>query len=210
MELKNLIVVLALIIFLSACDRTNPTVVVEPFVPPSVEQPIGKGLNIDAIASQRGGLLTSARTIVPIENIAAELGKTVQDIVVKDSSPGGPAATHSSCFFKWSDFEVNNAGILIQVMLNPLGPEYPEYIEKFITSKKSLGEQNTEGEKILFQTLQGIGDDGAYSYEAGKYFWRLGDKVIMSIAFNSAHSEEDQYRIATSLGKQMIENYVKG
>ncbi|MFT4567404.1 MAG: hypothetical protein ACI9FN_002370 [Saprospiraceae bacterium] len=210
MKLKHLVVLLTLAISIAACDGTKPTVVVKSFVPPTVDQPIGKGLNIDAIASQRGGLLTSARTIVPIEYIAAELGKTVQDIVVKDSSPGGPGATHSSCFFKWSDFEVNNAGLLIQIMINPLGDEYPEYVEKFISSKKSLGEQDTEGEKILFQTLQGIGDDGAYSYEAGKYFWRLGDKVIMSIAFNSAHSEEGQYRIATSLAKQMINNYVKG
>ena len=179
-------------------------------MPPTVDNPVGKDLDIDAIIAQRGSLIPSVRVLVPIENIATELGKSVQEIIVKDSSPQGPKATHSSCFFKWSDFEVNNAGILLQVMMNPLGDEYPDYVEKFISSKKSLGEQDTDGEKVLFQTLQGLGDDGAYSYEAGKYFWRLGDKVIMSIAFNSAHSPEDQYRIATSIGKQMVDNYVKG
>ena len=199
-----------MIIGMSACDGTKPTTVVKPFVPPTIDNPIGKGLNIDEVISQRGRAIPSVRYLVPIEFIASQLGKTVADIVVKDSSPQGANATHSSCFFKWSDFEVNNAGILLQVMTNPLGDEYPEYVEKFITSKKSLGEQDLDGAKILFKTLQGFGDDGAYSYEGGKYFWRLGDKIIMSIAFNSAHSPEDQYRIATAIGKQMVDNYVKG
>lgn len=210
MNLKNLFVTIILIIGLSACDGTKPTTIVKPFVPPTVDNPVGKGIDVDAIIAQRGSLIPSARTLVPIENIASELGKTVADIVVKDSSPQGLKATHSSCFFKWSDFEVNNAGILLQIMKNPLGDEYPEYVEKFISSKKALGEQDTEGNKVIFSTLQGLGDDGAYSYEAGKYFWRLGDKIIMSVAFNSSHSPEDQYRIAMAIGQQMTNNYVKG
>jgi len=209
MNLKNLIVISVLVIGMSACDGTKPTTIVKPFVPPTVDNPIGKGINMNEVLSRKGSRIPSAKTLIPIEDIASVLGKNVEDIVVKDSSPGGANPTHSSCFFKWSDFEVNNAGILLQVMKNPLGDEYPDYVEKFISSKKSLGEQDTEGQKVLFKTLQGFGDDGAYSYEAGKYFWRLGDEIIMSIAFNSAHSAEDQYRIATTLGKQMTENYLK-
>lgn len=207
-QMKKIVLIVA-IASLMACDGNKPTVIATPFVPPVVENPVGQGLNIDNIIAQRGSLLSNVQTLVPIETVAGALDKSVSEIIVKDASPRDGKETHSSCFFKWSDFEVNNAGILIQIMANPLGEEYPDYVPKFIESKRTLGEQDTEGEKNIFKTLQGLGDDGAYSYEAGKYFWRLGDKVIMSIAFNSAHSEEDQYRIAQTLGKIMTENYIK-
>ena len=63
---------------------------------------------------------------------------------------------------------------------------------------------------MVFKTLEGLGDDGAYSTEAGKYFWRLGDQVVFSIAFNTTHTPEQQYRIARNLGALLTQNYVDG
>lgn len=203
-------IVLGLILLaLCACNGNKATELVGPFVPPTVTNPIGKGLDIDAIIARRGSAIAQVSGLIPTNEIAEILGKTEAEIEVKDSSPRTPTATHSSTFFKWEDFEVNNAGVLLQILINPLGDEYPDYVPKFIDSKRMLGEQDLDNERHYFKKYEEFGDDGSYSYEAGKYFWRLGDKVIMSVAFNAAYSEEDQYRIATTIGKKMVENYIR-
>ncbi len=206
-------IIVFLLFGMMACNGngcgTKGTELVGPFTPPTAKNPIGQDLNIDAVIAKRGAILVSTTTLVPIEEIAEVLGKEVNEILIKDASQSGPGATQSSTFFKWSDYEVDNAGILLQIMKNPLGDEYPDYVTKFIDAKRVTGEQTPEGDREYFKKLEGLGDDGSYSYAAGKYFWRLGDKVIMGVLFNSAHSEEDQYRIATTIGKKMIENYLK-
>ena len=174
-------------------------------------EPVGQGVDMKELLVKRGGqLLPNSCGIVSIDDIAQALELTPRDIEVTDSSPRGANAPHSSCFFKWSDYDLPNAGILFQAMRNPLGDEFPNYVEVFIESKKSTGEQGIDEKPILFKTLSGLGDDGAYSTEAGKYFWRLGNELILSISFNTMHTPEQQYRIARNLGALMTQNYVDG
>lgn len=173
--------------------------------------PVGKGANMTEILAKRNGvLLTNACNIVSLKDIAQALEVEESMLEVTDSSPSGSNATHSSCFFKWPDDEMGNAGILFQAMRNPMADEIPNYIELFIESKKATGEQGIGEAPIIFKNLEGLGDDGAYSTDAGKYFWRLGDQLILSIAFNSPHSPEEQYRIARKLGALMTQNYIDG
>ena len=172
---------------------------------------VGKGLDIDAIAQKRGSLLVPACIVVPLTKISSLVGVSADAIDIADSSPKDANPSHSSCFFKWEDFDVVSAGILLQVRINPLGEdEYPDYIKMFIDSKRDMGERTIEGEVDKFITFEGFGDDGAYSYSSGKYFWQLGNKVLMSIAFNTSHTPEEQYKIATGLATEMVNNYANG
>jgi hypothetical protein len=173
--------------------------------------PVGVNVNMTEVLAKRNGLLLpNSCNIVSLTDIADALNVQESMLEVTDSSPRGSNATHSSCFFKWPDDEIGNAGILFQAMRNPMEDEIPNYIELFIESKRTSGEQGVGEAPDIFKTLEGLGDDGAYSTEAGKYFWRLGDQIIFSIAFNSPHSPEEQFRIARKLGVLMTQNYIDG
>ena len=215
------------IFFLFACNQTasengnqkeqstsvTPKVVTQEdhdnFQPKATGGAIGKGLNMTEVIEKRGGrMLDNACSIIPRRVIAEALGKNAGDFKLSNSTPRDANPTHSSCFFKWSDFDVPNAAILIQMMRNPVGDEFPDWVVQFITSKKEMGESTTDGDRDVFKTFEGFGDDGAYSTVGGKYFWRLGDQVVFSIAFNSAHSPEDQYEIAVKLATVLTQNYL--
>lgn len=173
--------------------------------------PVGVGVDMSQVLAKRNGvLLPNSCNIVNIEKIAEALEVPANAIEITDSSPAGSNPTHSSCFFKWEDVQMPNAGILFQAMRDPMGGEFPNYVQVYIESKKTTGEQGIGEQPMIFKTLEGLGDDGAYSTEAGKYFWRLGDDVIFSIAFNSPHSADQQYRIARKLGALMTQNYIDG
>ncbi len=205
--MKKYLVLLLLTGYLSCQDQGCNAVSggAESFVP------VGQGVDIDAVVQQRGGvLLPNTCGIVAHEDIAEALELTVQDLEITDSSPRDNNPTHRSCFFKWSDMELSNAGILFQAMRNPVGDEYPNYVELFIESKLTTGERGMEGDAVVFEPLEGLGDAGAYSASEGKYFWRLRDKVIFSIAFNTTHTPEQQYRIARRLGYLITKNYIDG
>lgn len=180
------------------------------FKPKPIDGAIGKGLNMTEVIEKRGGrLLDNACSIIPRNTIAEALGKNSGDFKLTNSSPRDANRTHSSCFFKWSDFDVANAGILIQMMRNPVGDEFPDWVVQFVKSKKELGESTADGEKDIFKTFEGFGDDGAYSTVGGKYFWRLGDQVVFSLAFNTGHAPEEQYDIAVKLATTMTQNYLR-
>ena len=101
-----------------------------------------------------------------------------------------------------------NAGMFIQMIRNPFPDEYPDYISKYVASYRTEGEQGVEMDPIYFKKFEGFGDDGSYSTEAGKYYWRLGEAVSFLIAFNTTHTPEEQYRIATTVAKEMTLNYI--
>lgn len=174
-------------------------------------EPVGVGLNVEEIIAKRNGLVVAnACNMVPLEQIAEALGLEATQLEVTDSSEKGANRKSSSCFFKWDDFDLPNAGILFQSMRNPMPDEIPDYVIRFIESKKSTGERGIDEAPILFQDFPGIGDEGAYSTDAGKYFWRLGDKALLSIAFNTTHSATEQYVIARKLATLMTEGYIAG
>jgi len=91
---------------------------------------------------------------------------------------------------------------------NPLGNDYPDYVSQMISSKRVLGEQAVEGQAVLYKKFDGFGDDGSYSTEGGKYFWRIGEEMVFQIAFNTTHDPNEQYNAARKIAKAMTENYI--
>ena len=182
------------------------------FVPASAPtgNAIGQGFDIEAHIEKKGRILGNACSIVPKRTIAEALNVDVRDIYLRNSTPRDEKRTHTSCFFKWDDPELSNAGIMLQMMRNPNEEEFIDYAKKFIEAFRVRGERGVEpGEVIMYEKFEGFGDDGSYSTEGGKYFWRLGDKIIFGIAFNTLHTAQEQYQIATTLAKVMTENYMR-
>ncbi len=177
----------------------------------SPKGPVGVGLDMDAVLEQRGGeVVAEACAIVDIEDIAEALGVEPNEIEVTDSSYPGKNRKASSCFFKWNDFDLPNSGILLQFQRNTFADEYPDYFVGVIESKKTSGESGLGPEAIFFDDFPDIGDDGAYSYKAGSCVWRLGNKVMLSISFNTTFSEHEQYKVARKIAAKMTENYIAG
>lgn len=176
-----------------------------------VKGPVGVGLDMDAVLEQRDGVIVAeACTLVDIADIAEALDLEPNEIEVTDSSYPGKDRKASSCFFKWNDFDLPNSGILLQTQRNTFADEYPDYFIGVIESKKTSGENGLSPETIIYQDFPDIGDDGAYSYKAGSCVWRLGNKVMLTISFNTTFSEERQYKVARQIAAKMTENYVAG
>lgn len=177
----------------------------------AVKGPVGVGLDMDAVLEQRGGVVVAeACTLVDIADIAEALDLEPNEIEVTDSSYPGKNRKASSCFFKWNDFDLPNSGILLQTQRNTFVDDYPDYFVGVIESKKTSGENGLSPETIFFDDFPDIGDDGAYSYKAGSCVWRLGNKVMLTISFNTTFSEERQYRVARKIAAKMTENYIAG
>lgn len=222
----NKFILLSAVLFITSCTggcnnggevSSDPATVIvkgnaehENFQPSSTTGSIGQGLDVDALLAKRRSMLGNACSIVPQKVVADALGLTPQDLILRNSTPRDDNPTHTSCFFKWEDYDLPNAGILLQLMRNPTPEDFEEYVPVFIESFRLRGEQGVGEEPIVYRKFEGFGDDGSYSTEGGKYFWRLGDKIIFGIAFNTTHAPEEQYQIATTLAKVMTENYIKG
>ena len=179
------------------------------FVPEVPEVAIGANFDVESRLANRTRLLPSACAIVRRNEVAEVLGLTVQDLIVTNSTPRDRNPTHSSCFYKWDDGILSNAGVMLQMMRNPNEEEFPDYVSAFIHAFRTKGERGLDEAPIIYEEFHGFGDDGAYSIEGGKYFWRLGEKIIFGIAFNTSHSPEEQYRIATDFAKLMTERFMK-
>lgn len=180
------------------------------FVPEAPKEVIGRSVDVRTIVDEKKKVQfrRMACSLVSAQIVAEALGRTKEEVQQRNATPRDADPGQTACFYKWSDYTVPNAGIFIQLMRNPLGEEYPDYVSKMIEGKKEMGERGIEEEAILFKTFQGFGDDGAYSTEAGKYFWRIGEEVVFQIAFNTAHTPQEQYNIATKLAKEATENFL--
>lgn len=169
--------------------------------------PIGQNVDLVALAARKGGRLDQACTLITDVEMALALGKTKEEIVLNNAlSEDDPY--HTACFYKWEDPELFNAGMFIQLMSNPYDDELPTFVSQFIEQKRSNGERDVDGIATVFKQLSGWGDDGSYDVETAKYFWRLGEEVAFSIAFNTTHTQEEQYQIATHLATMLTDNYL--
>lgn len=149
--------------------------------------------------------LPEACQLIETSMISQLFDVDVEAINVKDGNPD--AKEYRSCFFKWDDINYPNTGVLIQILRNPVPEEYPEYLTYTVANKRSLGE-NIVGASapVLAEKFPGFGDDGSYSYEIGKYYWRVKDDVAFMLAFNMDISKEDQMRAARTLAERVMEN----
>ncbi len=142
-----------------------------------------------------------------------ELGKMMKiDSELIRTKDGSTSKTKSarSCFFRWDGEHSSNSGVLIQVQSNPIPNEFFQYGSTFIASKLNTGEQAYDGVEEIsfkFKPFNGIGDDGAYNHELGKYFWRQGEDIVFMLAFNLGLDEKEQLSLARKLAKMVMGRY---
>lgn len=161
-------------------------------------------------SSKSGALsLPDACSLVTDAEMASYIGVNVGEVEVKDGS-GANATTSRSCFFKWEDSGVPNAGVMVQVMKNPVQDDVPEYLELYIENKKKSGEKSFQDDKSYkYEDFPGYGDAGAYSYPLHKYTWRIGRDYAFLIAFNANFSKSQEMDIAKKVADKMMANFKK-
>lgn len=148
-------------------------------------------------------------TYITPEILANILGKPVGEITSKDGSNVKNPKSRN-CFYKLLNQEPINAGVMVSAELNPLPDEISSYHSTSIKSKKTIGENSMQGSKPhVYKDFPGIGDDGAYSYELGRYVWRVGEEITFMVAFNTNYSEAKQKKIARQIAEKIMEAYNK-
>jgi hypothetical protein len=138
------------------------------------------------------------------ETIAKYVGIPAASIMLADgSSP--TSDLQRACFFKWDGSEIKNAGVMVQVQQNPVADDVPTYLTYMVQSLKTEGENNMTGANIMFYDWKEFGDDGAYSTEAGKYVWRIGNDWAFMVAFNTTMTAREQQKAAKAFAKEVME-----
>ncbi len=164
----------------------------------------GKGSGKKATINDAG--LPEPCELITIEELSRIFRISQDAISIKDASDA--AAPHTvSCFFRWDAGAYDNQGILIQVMKNPIPEEFEYWVSTFVSSKRTKGEQTFMGEPLNFKykDYPGYGDDGSYSYELGKYFWRIGEEKVFMIAFKvDGLLENQQVDYANKINDKMM------
>ncbi|HPQ21879.1 MAG TPA: hypothetical protein PK147_08510 [Saprospiraceae bacterium] len=156
----------------------------------------------------QGLFVPDACSLLNTSWLAGVLGVNESQIQVKDGSDSHmPNA--KACFFKYDDEDLGNAGILLQVMTNPVHDEFPEWVSQFVNAKITDGEQDytTTNELYKYKPWKALGDGGAYSSELSKYHWRLGNNYLFLLAFNLDKSEDDKLAMAQKIGNKVLENF---
>lgn len=150
--------------------------------------------------------IPDACSLLNSEDVAKVLGVDANAIKVKASNSLQSPHT-KSCFYRW-DGASPNTGILVQVQGNPIPEEYAEWVSLFVSSKRTSGEKSMGSTDVhLYKKLEGLGDDGSYSHELGKYIWRDANNYVFMVAFNTNSAPAKQLADAKALGKIIMSNY---
>lgn len=146
--------------------------------------------------------MISEATLQTILNIS---GSAVN--IKESNDPGNTSA--KSCFFKWDAADTPNAGILIQILTNPVYSEYPQYISNYVSSKLTEGETVLGAEKATrFNKFTAGGINGAYSFDQSRFYWNLGNNYLFMLAFNvSTLSEDKMVQVAEQIVVEVHKNF---
>ncbi len=136
--------------------------------------------------------------------IAKYLGIPAESINLADGS-SSKSQLQRACFFKWDGTALKNAGVMVQIQQNPVADDVPEYFTYMVQSLKKDGENSLNGGNTKFYDWPGFGDDGAYSTEAGKYVWRVGNDWAFMVAFNTELKGKDQERAAKAFAQEVMD-----
>ncbi|MBK9734569.1 MAG: hypothetical protein IPO92_06205 [Saprospiraceae bacterium] len=140
-----------------------------------------------------------------LKSILAISGSPV-DIKPADD-PGNISA--KSCFFKWEDVNTPNAGILIQIMTNPVYDDAADYISKFVSSKLTEGETVLGDEApIKFKRFSAGDSNGAYSFDQSRFYWNFKNDYLFMLAFNvSTFDEAKMLDVAKKIIVEIDKNF---
>lgn len=158
-------------------------------------------------ANPAGITVPSACTIVSVDWIKSNLGLMDKNVIIKDASDP-TKKDYTSCFFKWENSaQEPDAGILIQVMINPVYDEFPEWVTKFISAKITDGENVMGGEAPIKYKKFNAGVEGAYSYDMKRFYWRNDDKFLFMLAFNIMDDENTMLDKAQKIVAEINKNF---
>ncbi|HRD06753.1 MAG: hypothetical protein U0V54_01195 [Saprospiraceae bacterium] len=145
-------------------------------------------------------------TLIPVSFLNSTFGLRSAPEIKNGTMKPRPA--EKSCFFKFEDPKKPNGGIMLQIMTNPFPSEIPDYPDMVIKGKIADGEQVPYENKVLkFGPWNELGDGGCYSYEAGKYHWKIKDQYVFLLAFNTYHDEAAQKQLAAKIGREIMKNF---
>jgi|GEM_PF-1344340 len=147
--------------------------------------------------------LPDACSLVSRETVAKQFGVELRYVNVIDGNPQGEESR--SCFFKWDDPDYPNAGILVQIQANPMVEELPDWPAYAVANKRTTGETIMGDEAAtIYELWPGIGTDGSYSYDLGKYYWRIKNDLVLMLAYNMNITEEKQKETAYAIAEEMM------
>lgn len=138
------------------------------------------------------------------QTVATLIGNTAEEINIRAGQSQNEFAR--SCFFKWSTPDFPNAGMLVQILKNPVEDEYSEWAFMFIETKKSMGETalSNPDQPIKYSTLKGVGEQACYNIDQSKCYFRIGQTVYL-VALNGV--DEDK---RLDLLKNVAQEVIKG
>jgi len=136
------------------------------------------------------------------ETVASLIGNTAEEINIRAGQSQNEFAR--SCFFKWSTADFPNAGMLVQILKNPVEDEYSEWAFMFIETKKSMGETalSDPNNPIKYTTLPDIGEQACYNLAQSKTYFRVGETVYL-VALNGV-DEDKRLDLMKNVAREVI------
>ena len=149
--------------------------------------------------------LPDACTLLKRESVANQFGVELRYINVIDGNPEGEESR--SCFYKWDDPDYPNAGILVQIQSNPMVEEVPDWPAYAVANKRTTGETIMgDAAPTIYKLWPGVGTDASYSYELGKYYWRIKNDLVIMLAYNMDITEDKQKETAYNFAQEVMDN----
>lgn len=206
---KKALFFIGLIVFaLSACTnpKTNEEIIEQK------KQMLGIEDEVEEVPQEEkefDASIPDACTLLTTQEIASVIGVDASVIGVKDGSNKANLKARS-CFFRWEHTGIPNSGVLVQAQGNPVPDEFPQWANDFISNKIQVGEKGFTGgagnEVYMYKPFNSPGIEGAYSYELGKYFWRMdGSDLLYMIAFNIPSEEAEQLAWAEKISAFVVD-----
>lgn len=184
-------------------------IVILPFLSSCKNDPkTGSASDATAMPANPAGLdVPSSCELISIEWLQNNLGLLGKTITIKDASDP-TKKDYTSCFFKWENSATEpDAGILTQVMINPVYDEFPEWVTKFISAKITDGENVMGGAAPVRYKKFNAGIEGAYSYEMKRFYWRNDDRYLFMVAFNLLDDEATLVSKAEKIVAEINKNF---
>jgi hypothetical protein len=141
------------------------------------------------------------------EWIKETLGLKLSDVALKDSDDPTNKNTRS-CFFRWEDPATPNAGIVIQIMTNPVYDEFDQWVSYFVNAKLTDGEVVLgNDEPYKYSKFEAGGIKGVYSFDLKRFYWNLGNNYLFMLAFNMDIPEGKMVEHAKKMAAEINNNF---
>jgi hypothetical protein len=147
--------------------------------------------------------------LITAEDIKNILGVPAGSINVKNADDKDKKGNRS-CFFQWDDPATPNAGIMINVMTNPVYAEAQDYFTLMIKSKLEHGETEVGQDKAdRFSKFDaGTKGIGAYNFRQSRFYWNRGNDYMFMLAFNmTTLTEKKMVSVAEEIVAKVNANF---